>query len=214
MTRLFALIASVPLITVSCGTAASIADESMEPPLNYTVKVGEKTMTISEGESVQFDGTFTNPNVTVTPHSYRVFPYQGITFKYPRSFTFEADLVDPTAKTWTLSGNDFKIMYFVLNDALSAADFAKDMINQFGRENAKVVDANATITLGEQQLNGTSFRVTVATHKMVMDIYRLPSRGTQTRLLVFQDSLDDSGNRSKEGQTTIAEVKSSFAMER
>ncbi len=44
------------------------------------------------------------------------------------------------------SGNDFKIMYFVLNDALSAADFAKDMINQFGRENAKVVDANATMT--------------------------------------------------------------------
>jgi len=215
MTRIFRLASLLPLLSIACNSSTSdAADESVEPPLKYSVKVGGKIATISEGDTVQLDGTFTNPKITVTPHPHRVFPYQGITFKYPRSFMFEADLEDRNAKHWTLSGNDFKIMYFVLNASLSTADFANNMIDHFGRENAKVVNTNATIILGKQKLTGTSLRVTIATHEMVVDVYRIPSRGTRTKLLVFQDSLDDSGNRSKEGKQTLAEIETSFAAER
>ena len=157
MIRLFALTALLPLVLIGCHSPTpAAADESAEPPLKYSVKVGERTVTISEGQTVQLDGTFSNPEITVTAQPYRVFPYQGLTFNYPRSFTFEADLDDRNAKIWTLSGNDFKIMYFVLNESVSTDDFANNMIDQFGRENAKVVNANTTITLGKQKLSGTS----------------------------------------------------------
>jgi hypothetical protein len=88
------------------------------------------------------------------------------------------------------------------------------MIGQFGHENAKVVNANTSITLGRQKLEGTSLRVTVGTHQMAVDIYRIPSREMKTKLLVLQDNVDDSGNRSKEGKEALADVKASFAMER
>jgi hypothetical protein len=38
---------------------------------------------------------------------------------------------------------------------------------------------------------------------MVIDIYGVPSNGKQTKLLVLQDNLDDSGNRSTEGKQAL-----------
>ena len=181
--------------------------------MKYSVMVGEKSVMISEGQTVQLDGTFSNPKITVTPQPFRVFTHQGLSFEYPRAFTFEADLEDRNAKNWTLSGNDLKILYFVLEESLSTADFSNSMIIQFGRKNAKVVNANASIKLGKHTLAGTTLHATIITHSMVMDIYRIPSRDGVTKLLVFQDSLDGSGNRSKEGEQAIARIKSSFALE-
>ncbi|MCU0962478.1 MAG: hypothetical protein MUF48_20475 [Pirellulaceae bacterium] len=215
MQRNHILTVLLSLLYWACGSPpAPGTDESKEPPLEFAVIVDDKSVTINEGQTIQLDGTFTNPRISVTPQPYRVFPYQGITFKYPRSFTFEADLADPDAKHWTLTGNDLTIMFFVMNARLTTGEFANNMIDQFGRENCKVNDANAKITLGSQSLSGTSIQVTVATHKMVMDIYRIPSRGEVTKLLVFQDSLDDTGNRSKEGRQTLEDMKASFTVDR
>lgn len=214
MTRICTLTALLTLLLVGCNSQKSgAADESVEPPMRYSIKVGEKAATLSESETIQLEGTFANPKITVTAQPHRVFPYQGVQFNYPRAFAFESDLEDQGAKSWTLSGSNFKIMYFVLNASVSTAEFANTMIDQFGRESARIVNANATITLGKEKLTGTSLQATIAKHKMVIDIYRVPSRGTKTKLLVFQDSLDDLGNRSKESQHTLAEIKSSFAVE-
>ena len=200
------------LLDYGSSTAAG-PDESKEPPLEFVVKVGEKTISIIEGKTIQLDGVFTNPQIAVKPQPYRVFPYQGITFKYPRSFAFEADLANPSGKNWTLSGNDLKIMYFVLNSQITTSNYADSMIDQFGRGNCNVTDANAKITLGKQTLSGTTFQVTVVNHKMLMNIYRIPSRGAVTKLIVFQDSLDDAGNRSTEGKQALKEIMSSFTVE-
>jgi hypothetical protein len=48
---------------------------------------------------------------------------------------------------------------------------------------------------------------------MVMDVYRVPSRDEVTKLLVFQDSLDDTGGRSDEGKQTLKDIKVSFSAE-
>lgn len=59
----------------------------------------------------------------------------------------------------------------------------------------------------------TTVQITGATHRMVMEIHRIPTRGAGSRLLVFQDSVDDAGERSKEGEQTLKEIKSSFTVE-
>lgn len=191
-----------------------LADENAEPALKYSVKVGDKTVMMAEGETATVEGTFNNPTIKFTAEPYRVFPYQGVTFNYPRSFGFQAELEDPDSKTWTLSGNDFIIMYFVINASLTAADFADNMMSQFGPENTKVVNENASITLGQQELSGTSIRISIAEHSLAVDIYRVPSAEGTTRLLVFQDSLDDSGNGSKEKADAMRLIKSSFGLKR
>lgn len=203
------------LFSIASGWLPFVAaDESAEPPLKYTVTVGEQVVTVVAGETVQLDGIFTDPRITLTPDPQRLFAFAGITFKYPRSYVFEADLDDPAAKSWTLSGNDFTIMVFVLKASLKTGDFAEDMLDQFGRENAQVTNANAKITLGEQQLSGTTLQITVATQKMVIDVFQIPSIGAETKLLVLQDNLDDAGNPSNEGRRTLADIKSSYTVER
>jgi hypothetical protein len=204
----------IPLLTVPIALAcdrsnsssaqdkANRRDESKEPPLKYTLRIGDKSIAITEGETARVDGTFSNPEVTLTAQPHRVFPYQGISFKYPRAFTFEADLEDADYKNWTLSGNDFKITYLVLNDRLTTGDFADNMMDQIGRENCTVVKASP-MKFGDKELSGTTLNATVVGNKMLVDIYRIPSTGTQTKLLVLQDNLDDTGNRSIEGNTTL-----------
>lgn len=215
MSRFITLfVALVFLLQLPRRSESAAPDESKEPPLTYSVRIGDKSVTTVEGETARFEGTFTNPEVTIAAQQHRMFPYQGVSFKYPRSFTFEADLSDPDAKIWTLSGNDFKIMYFVLNTRLTAADFARTMINQFGKQSSKVLNGSAKTTLGKHTLLGATLRATLATHSMIMEIYGIPTPGARTKLLVFQDSLDDSGNRSQEGKATLQVFRSSFDIER
>ena len=187
-------------------------DESQEPPLQFSVHVGDKSLMVAEGETGQLEGTFAHPRIKVVPQPYRVFPYQGITFEYPRSFTFEADLTDPGVKNWNLSGNDFQIMIFVMDTQLTARAFANNMIEQFGRENCVLVDTNSKITLGDKTLSGATLHITLAAHKMVMDVYRVPSQDSRTKLLVLRDNLDEEDQRSKEGKATLLKMKSSFQL--
>lgn len=201
------------LLGLCCAITAA-ADEATEPPLEYTVKVGEKTVTISEGTPVRLEGTFTNPSVTITPKPFRVFSVQGVKFNYPKAFVFEADLSDPDAKFWTLSGNDVKISYDVLAGPLTARELADEMIAEFGRNKVKNVNQNAKLRLGKETLKGTSFVVEVVSTVFIMDVYHVQSEATTSRFLVIQDTLNEKGERTKEGQETLKEIKKSFVLER
>ena len=58
----FQLVALAGLFICAIDVAAAFAvDESAEPPLKYVVKVGGKTVTMSEGQPVRFEGSFTTP---------------------------------------------------------------------------------------------------------------------------------------------------------
>jgi hypothetical protein len=215
MNRTYPLAALLAVLGMGCNASTAAGpDESLEPPLEFVVNVGDKSISIGEGKTGQLEGSFTNPKVTVTPQPYRTFPYQGIRFRYPRSFAFEADFSEPDARNWTLSGNDLKIMFFVLNAPLTPEGFANNMLDQFGRENGKITNASAKITLGKETLTGTTAQITVVTHTMVLEAYSIPSRKGGTKLLVLQDSLDDAGNRSKESTQALKEIKASFTIEK
>jgi len=199
------------LLAMLCGLSVGhAADESQEPQLKYVVTVGNQSVSVLEGETANVSGTFTNPNITLRADAVRVFPYQGISFQYPRFFTFEADVADPDYKGWTLSGTNLEIMYFVFGGRVTTHEYAQNVIEQFGADQCKVSNPNAEITFGEHTLSGTSLHVTVAGHNMTMDVYAVPSGGSQTKLLVLQDSLDEAGNHSSEAINTLDLLKASF----
>lgn len=202
---------AIALILQIEPTYAVDLDESREPPLQYMLHIDGKPIAIEENNDLVIKGHFADPNIKLVVEPVRVFPYRGVSFKYPRHFVFEAELEDQDAQIWTLSGNDFVIMYFDLNGDVSADWYATELLSQFGKENGKIVDRDIAVLLGKQKLKGTRMRVTVATHTMQMDVYRLGFNKDRTRLLVFQDSLDEKSKPSKEGTAALSLLKESFA---
>jgi hypothetical protein len=140
--------------------------------------------------------------VTLTPRPHRVFRREGVSFSYPRSFTFETALEDTDSRSWKLSGNDFRIMLFVLADRLTPRAFAENLVDVFGRGNCELADA-APLGFGDAELSGTSLNILMAGTRIVQDVYGMPARGPWTRLLVLQDSLDEAGRRSAEGRAAL-----------
>ena len=210
---LFRAALSCIAILVVSPLMADNNDESKEPPLEYLVKVGGKEFSVKEGESLKLDGEFKNPVINITPKPYREFDCQGVKFKYPQQFTFESSVDSPFSKSWTLSGNDLKIMFFAMQGDLSSKDFANTMIQQFGRNNAKISDTTTRMKLGNQTLNGATLKVTIASHNMSMDIMQIPANDGETKLIVFQDNVDAAGNKSNEGKQTMEVIKSSFNLD-
>ena len=199
--------------TMSAQAVASKQDGSQEPPLKYTLKMGDKSVTITEGEAVNVDGTFNNPEVILTAEPNRTFPYQGVKFDYPRGFNFEAGANTGGYKSWTLSGADFKISYYVFGAPTTTLKFANSMVKQFGKKNCKVSDATP-LEFGGETLSGTSIQANIAGANLAVDIYQVPSSGKETRLLVLQDSLDDGGERSSEGKAGVKLLSESSKLDR
>jgi hypothetical protein len=195
----------VALIVLLCSpailrgeTKPAPVDETQEPPLKYELKLGDQTLSITEGATVEASGTFTNPKVTLTPEPHRTFPYGGLSFRYPRAFVFEADVSDPDVKTWTLSGNDLTILVFVFSDEVTTEAFAGGMAEQFGEENSRITSTDARIPVGEKVLRGTQMDVVLAGQQLQIDILHIPTKAEGTTLLVLQDSRGESGKPSKE----------------
>jgi len=201
------------LLFASCVSRAPAQDETKEPPQTFVINLGEKSEKVVEGETKKLSGTFTDPQVSVTPEPYRLFPYQGVRFQYPRTYSFEADVADAAEKTWTLSGNDVTIMFFAFNSQLTTADFAEKMIDQFGKPNCQIVDANAKLKLGAHELSGTKIKVKVGTHTIMQEIYSIPTAARKTRLFILQDNPDEQGNHSTEARGVLDVLKKSFQVD-
>jgi hypothetical protein len=157
-------------------------------------------------------GRFDDPSITVIPEPHRVFERHGVSFRYPRAFTFEADVEDADVKSSTLSGNDLKIMFFVFGALVSPEDFARGVLSQLSKATPSVNERPASLRLGEETLEGVVFHFSVAGNRMRMEAYRIPRPGG--RLLVLQDNADASGGRSREGAAALKVLEASFALTR
>jgi hypothetical protein len=202
------------LVVLLARASAQPVDETQEPALKYILHVDGKQVAIEEDKPFDLTGDFSNPRLKLVVDSARVFPYRGVTFKYPRHFSFEGSISDRSAQSWTLSGNDFKIMLFDLQGDVSSSSFAAEMLDQFGKDKAKIVDRDVAITLGKETIKGTRLRVTLVSHTMAIDIFHLAFREGRTQLFVLQDSVDDKGRPSKEGAAALSLLKASFARQK
>jgi hypothetical protein len=197
---------AVAIVLGSAGLL--IADETIEPPAKYRLEVEGKSYPAVEGEAVKITGTLTNPTVKIVAEPYREFGYGGVSFQYPRAFTFEADVKDKDYKSWILSGNDFKIMYFLLNEKTTPDEYADEMIKQFGAKNATKSAMKSDLLGGNR--DGARIDVTLAGHKMTMDILCVPFAGG-TRVVVLQDS-PKGAQASPEAKEALPVLKKTWAV--
>lgn len=181
---------SRPLLAVSISLLASFssspafAAEDTEPPLNYTLKIGDESVRIVPGVAVDVKGAFTDPVVTLVPDAHRSFGYGGMTFSYPSNFAFEADFSTNGLKMWTLDGNNFVIMvHHYEAESVAPADLAAVMKKSYG---AGTKSEPVSHTFNGHKLAGVRIRATVAGTSLIQDILALPAK-QGGRILILQD---------------------------
>ncbi len=196
--------AAPALSAVSPKKAPEVVDETSEPKLGFTVRIGATELHLSEGAELPAKGTFTDPSVSVTVDPERLFTHVGMSFSYPRHFAFEADLSDAASQSWTLSGNDVKIMIFRFATELSVDSFVTDLAAGFG---PKSTISPISIQLGPVQYSGKRIRAVLATHEFTQDVLPLPSVKGRGRFLILQD---DASGAKPESQPTRALLSKTF----
>ncbi len=174
---------------IKSSAVAGDDGDQKEPPLQFTVCIGEKKIRLAEGESGEFLGTFVNPKVSIEIDPNRTFPYEGIRFEYPRTFNFEAQSQEPGVKFWTLAGNDLKIFYRTSVEEVTPLKFAESLIFNVGRSKAEIIDQNATATFGKNKLAGVVVRLSFGPRTILYRIYSLPKLNNRSRILGLQDSV-------------------------
>lgn len=112
---------SLAFLSTDDGTAAP-RDATKEPPVAYTLRIDGIDHTIEEGSEVTLEGRFENPKVLLTAGATRRFAHGGLTFEYPSEYAFEAE-TRKTSRTWTLTGDDVTITYFVFALPLTSGSY-------------------------------------------------------------------------------------------
>jgi uncharacterized lipoprotein YehR (DUF1307 family) len=175
------------------------ADESKEPSLNYVLNINGQNYPISPGKELEIKGTFKDPKVTLQVSNTRLFAYEGVQFMYPGYFTWEAETKGDTNKNWTLSGTDFKIMYFVLPKEATLDDYVNGIVKEFGKKKCRTEKISRQ--LGETVYDGKRIISKIINTGIITDVFLL-SQEEKTRLLVLQDTApEDNGN---EDETQLA----------
>ena len=175
----------IALLTCLLTPLWSVADETKEPPLELTLFVNGKPYSIELGREQKVTGEFKNPSVVVRAATARRFSYGGISFEYPASFTWEAEIEGKAYRCWTISGNDSKIMYFALDSEFTPELYANEMARQFGVKNTTVAPIRRKF--GKTNLNGKRVIAIIAETEIVQDAFAIPAPDNQWRLLVLQD---------------------------
>ncbi|TGK47009.1 hypothetical protein EHQ10_16875 [Leptospira bouyouniensis] len=170
-------------------------DESKEPNVQYTININGKEYDLIADVPKKINGNFQNLNLLLKAGKWKEFSYGGIYFLYFASFTWEADIQSDSDKNWVLSGNDFKIMYFVLSDAVTLEDYADSFADRMGKENTKSIDIKDQF--GNEKYTGKKIFVKLAGVDLVYEIYAIPTR-EGSRILIFQDAPESEDKQSQE----------------
>ncbi|XDD48184.1 hypothetical protein AB3N60_05375 [Leptospira sp. WS39.C2] len=184
-------------------------DESLEPNVQYTINVNGKDYDLTADVPKKISGNFQNLNLLLKAGKWKEFSYAGIQFLYFANFTWEADIQSEYDKTWVLSGNDFKIMIFVLSEPMSLDDYATAFAERMGKENTQIF--NIEDRFGNLPLVGKKLLVKIAGVDLVYEIYSIPTK-EGSRILTFQDSPETVDGQSKEKIQMMEQFRKQFVI--
>lgn len=178
-----------------------------EPPLILEVKSKNDIQYFVENQSKKWQGIAKDSETIISVYDWKLFPHNNIAFEYPRTYSFEADLTT-TSNIWTLSGNDFKIMIISLKKSISVKEYVDGMVSQFGLSNCST--KKITKQINSYDLDGMSLLVSLTGVNLEMEIFEVVDTNGKSSLLVFQDSLTDEKDNSKESKKTMRKIDQTF----
>lgn len=176
------------------GEAEEKEKEKVEPPLEFVLEVDGKSQPLELGKIFSIKGVSEKSALKLTLKPDRYFEKAGVRFRYPKEYTFEADLEDPAEPNWTLSGNDNKIMLFkskaLADHATERKNFENELLEGFGSKNVKI--SKASIALQGRELSGTRFDIDYQGTHIRQDYFSF-AHGDFNFILGIQDCPKENG---------------------
>jgi len=171
-----------------------------QPKQTFILKINGKEYLLNEGEELKIDSFLNKPVISISLPDYKTFIAKPVSFQYPHNMAYEFEKEEGVS-TWTLNGNELVIMFFEFAEEVKAESLAKEMMKKFGEKNCQL--GNTSKKLGGKTLNGKKLNISLAGQKLTMDLLEVKLGDGKSRLLVFQDSVEDFDNPSEEAATTL-----------
>lgn len=190
---LTAFLLSFTFATSSLGQSSA---DPKRPAMKLEVIIDGKQFSIDDGDTIRHD----SKSIIVRTSKYMTFDNEALTFDFPKHFSCDFEQAE-AYKNWTLDGNDFVIMYFVLDVQVGMEVFVKEMVDKFGKKNCILSDRRTRI--GNVDLTGKRININLVGVKLTYDIFDLKTNDGRTHYLAFQDTKEDDGSESQEGLETL-----------
>jgi hypothetical protein len=181
--------------------------QDREPPEQLKLVVGDSVMAIEPDQDLEVD-LQGKTRLKVLLSGRRTFPYAGLHFDYPASFSFSF-VNEDEIQEWTLEGSDVVIIVLGMPTAeLGHREFARATAANF----EQFTSEEGSLTADNQSLPTTTLRTEIAGQTITQLIAEI---GTQkgTRLIIIQDALKSDGSHSQEYGTFIKLLADSLQIE-
>lgn len=202
------------LLAAALGAAPAPAPaaepEDREPPLVlYFEAEGGKRVAVELDKP--FNPSELGKSATLKLEPQRRFGYAGLEFRYPREYGFEAQL-QPQVSSWTLSGNDAKVMVQRYKGQKKVDVLHKSVIAEMQKAyGGKAKESPVTLAAGGRTLEGTRIEVDLAGTFIVQDVFPIKS-GSDAVELIIQDAQNKAGEPSAERVKTEALLKETLKL--
>jgi hypothetical protein len=157
-----------------------------------------KRATIELDKPFDLEALAGDKTATLRAEPYRVFPYAGLSFRYPRGYSFEAKL-KPNLSTWTLKGSHVVITidrFPGLRDHVAIRQaMVKNMLKSYAGSKTRELDTQLDVK--GATLTGRRIEVTLAATLLHQDLLSLVA-GNDTVVLMLQDTPQEDGKPSPE----------------
>ncbi|HEX4150333.1 MAG TPA: hypothetical protein VHY20_15155 [Pirellulales bacterium] len=196
-TVLLAVLLSIVQGTAVRGLAAAEPANDSEPPQLFYLESGDKKTAIELDKPFASEVFSGKQPTTLRVETYRVFPYAGLKFRYPREYTFDADMTEPGVSIWTLSGNSCVIMVQLFKGQKDHTRLRGQVADAMlaALSGMKRADEEPSLKLKDQTISGERLLTTFGPVSLVQDLYSFPS-GEDAVTLILQDTPQDNGQPS------------------
>ena len=200
--QIFTLLLTSFIANVSFAQTGSA---NQKPVQKFYVTVNGRQYSTYEGDTLKAEGR----EIIIRAANYLTFDYGALHFDYPGYFVYNFE-EEEGYKNWTLSGNDFVIMYFELEAEVELSAFVKELVNKFGKKNCTL--SKIKIKLGTLELEGTRIDVVLIETRLTQDVYSIKANDGKTHLMLFQDTKGDDGSGSPDSVIAMEIINETFIL--
>jgi len=183
---------AILLLVAPAPASAAPLQEAKEPPLVMYVEADGKKIPVQVDKPFDLETKAGKTSLTLRMEPYRVFPYAGVTFNYPRGASFTTQSTGPmTAYILTDNPAVFMVQHFKgqSDPKLILKQMIEQMTAQYGKS-AEVSPSDATLELDKRPLKGVRLEVAFAQQTIHQSLFSFAS-GKDTVVLILQDAPDE-----------------------
>lgn len=188
-----------------------------EPPLVLFLETGGKKIPVEIDRPFPVEAVKDGTPAVLRIAEHREFRFGGLTFRYPRDFTYEVETGDEGLLTWTLSGRDTTVIVNWFPGETDHASVRRQVLKEFqeavkgeGKE-GHTKRSKATLEWSHGRLDGE--RLQFDTMGVDMEQSSFSFRGEEGAfVLLIQDSADDQGLPSTERRRLSGWFKESLEL--